>query len=725
MREAVQEVKPSLSDRLDILLSFTLSDKFKFAVKTSLAMALAYIIPFSQGWAQAQTAAITIMLIAVAGPVSDSITKGLLRVIGTIIGAIIGMSLIALFPQDRELYLIALSLCVSMALYLTRAYKGDNTIFMLTAVTMMMVFQNGKVDDVFIYGINKTFMTIFGIALYTFIGIFLWPVRVKDNTLEQTHAMIAAQSELYRHQDDEAAKRKTYYEALQTQEKALETAVTAAINETESLSSEQKNTLLQDQKKINELLILLSYHDEAHFASDYTYYVSNFKRADAEIQRLFEALNEAIPKQKPIGIPEKWVADYDSEKIAELSYIDRAAFTATILDISKLHQALRTLAIKINAVTSPYPTTFALSSKASPSKFSWFDVEDMKGTLISFFIFWATTAFWVLVNPPAGFLVVTLATVMSVLTTFSPLKPSLLIIIFTLSFIFATLMYIFVLPHVLYSWELFLFLFFYAFIGFYFIKPMLSIFFLLGMAVLGLGNPMYYNFNLFLLILFVFYLFLFVLLLFYYIPFSTKPEVLFLKLKNRFFRLSSNLIRRSVNLVRGQGTFWGNLEARYSETQLFNSVKKMQLWASKVDESYFHEIDKGTLMLFTKNCETFAYLLQMMYRHDKNNVNNPLLKRFLSDHVEHSISELLENYAKGKSVHEVDDYWHDETGIEQKIEQHLETALSFLKADDYSQSDIIAFYENIALRRNVWISFLTCQKQMQVLQFTALKESRF
>ena len=67
MSTAVKEKKRSLGEMIDNLLSFSLSDKLKFSIKASLSMALAYLIPISQGWNQASTAAITVMLIAAMG----------------------------------------------------------------------------------------------------------------------------------------------------------------------------------------------------------------------------------------------------------------------------------------------------------------------------------------------------------------------------------------------------------------------------------------------------------------------------------------------------------------------------------------------------------------------------------------------------------------------------------------------------------------------------------
>ncbi len=725
MQEAIQEKQHTFENRLNSLLDFQLSKKFKFAVKVSLAMMLAYLIPFSQGWEQAQTSVITIMLIAVAGPVSESVSKGLKRVIGTIIGAIIGMSLIALFPQERLLYLLSLSICVSIALYLTRAYKGDNTVFMLMAVTMMMVFKNGEVDDVFLYGIDRTFMTVFGIALYTLISIFIWPFKSTNDTLTITTDLLDTQEALYRHKDNKKEKRESLYASVQEKEKQLSQAIISSTSENISLSLSQKNAILQDSKKINELLMLLSYHDKSYFANKYDHYIYNFHKLDHDIQTLFKALKSAISNKKEIEVPKKWKAEYNLEAIKTLSQIDRAAFTSTMLDLSILHETLRSLATKFNAILSPYPTHFILSKVVNPSRFKWFDVEDMKGTFVSFLIFWATTLFWIELNPPAGFLIVTLATALSVLTTFSPLKPSLLIIIFSLSFVFATAMYIFVLPNIHYAWELGLFIFIYSFIGFYFIPVMISVFFLLGIAVLGLSNPMFYNFQIFLMVLFVFYLFLFVLLLFYYVPFSTKPEYLFLTMKQRFFTLSANLMRRSNNLAINKGSFVGRVKAKYAQLHLMYTVKKMQLWASKIDTVYFDSIDKKLLLGFTKETETFVYMLQMMYEREVQSRHNPLILKIRAQYQSHSLATLLEAYANGHTVSDIDPLWRDKKQIIAKIEDSLKSFLNEMEPEQYSQNEVIEFYENISLRRNVWASLLSCQEMMENLNFKVLENNRF
>jgi len=712
---------------IESLLSFTLSDKLKFAIKASLSMALAYLIPLSQGWSQPGTAATTVMLIAAMGSVGDSVTKGVLRVIGTIIGAAIGMTLIGLFPQDREIYLLVASVVATLFLYLARAYKGDMTVFMLSAVTLLMMFQNGEVDNVFIYGIDKTFMTIVGIIIYTLVGIFLWPVNLKDTSVENAAVLSALQAELYLQRDGKKEDRKVLHQEMIAQEQLLGTSIIASDSSSMEMnfSKTQWYDIVNSYKKIDEVLTLLSHHDKASYVDKFPRYVTNYKTIDTQIIELLEALPLAWKEQKEIVIPEALEYEYDIEEIKTLSQLERADMSTTISDMIKLHTQLRKLADKLNSLISPMPTLFTLEEVPPPTSFLWFDMEDLKGSLITFIIFWVATLLWIIVNPPGGFIIVVLATALSILTTFSPLKPSLLIIIFSLSFIFATAMYIFVLPNLHYGWELGLFVFIYAFIGFYFINPMLAVFFILGSATLGINNTMSYNFDVFLIILFMFYAFLFMLLLFYYIPFSTKPEHLFLVMKKRFFKLSKILLQRSNNLSNDNGSFFGAMKAKYSKIHLMGTVKKMQLWASKVDDKYFDTVDKELLLNFTKECETFVYLLEMMHHRDMKMINNPLIKSFREQNDGATLSDLLAEYAEGKDVKDVDPFWRDEEQIVTKIEERLKSFLHDVKYNEYSEKDMIEFYENISLRRNVWLSLFSCQKMMEEIDFTALETSRF
>ncbi len=699
------------------------TDKLKFSIKVSLSIALTYLIPFSQGWTNAHIAVVTVIIIAAMGSVSNSVMKGAMRLFGVVIGATIGMTLIALFPQDRMLYLITLSVTVTTVLYVLRAYKGDPSIFMLTAMTMLLVFKNGEVADVFIYGIDRTFMTIFGIIVYTLVGVFLWPVNMKDDSEENASRLSSLQFDLFLKRDEKKEERVELLTNLLKHEQLL-TSATMDVS-TASMDMKQWHSMLYNYKKINELLILLANHDKEKHADNFPLYVKNYLQLEDEISLLMQDISKVWEKKQKINIPEPVEPEYQSKMIATLTHLEHASLLTTIQDMKKLHEELRTLAKKLNSLNSPIPTFFELEQIPKNRHFLWGDIEHLKGALVTFIIFWASTIFWITMNPPGGFLIVAAATGLSVMTTFSPLKPSTLIIIFTFSFIFSTLMYVFVLPNLHYGWELGLFIFIYSFISFHLINPKMSIFFALGMILMVLQNEMYYDFSFFLLLLLLFYLFLFCLHFFYYIPFSTKPEHLVLTMKKRFFRLSHILLERGRQHDEGKSSLLLKIRAKYSDAHLMSTVKKMQLWASKIDMGYFDTIEKNVLMGFTKECEKFTYMLRLLYHRDLAMKGNPLIAQLIERYDLPSLSDLLHEYALGKEVKDIASFWKDEKKTIETVEESLALLLNDIDFEAYSEEIISEFYENISLRRNVWLSLFSCQNLMEKIDFKALEMSRF
>jgi len=377
------------------------SRKLKHSLSASLSVALAFLFPMYFGIEDTSSAAITIMVIASSDSLNTSVLKGFYRVLGTFLGAIIGITLISLFPQERVLYLVILSIAVTITLYIARAYKGDKTIFLLTAMTMMMVFDGGNTDDVFLYATEKTIMTMIGILIYTFMSIYIF-------------------------------------------------------------------------------------------------------------------------------------ANYDIKNEGKEKF-----------------------------------------------GFIWFDAEDIKGAIVSFFVFWVSVFIWIYLSIPYGFFIAVLATSLSLYTAYSIVKPYVLIILYTLSFVFAILSYVFILPNLDGWWSLGVFIFFYSFFGFYFVPAQISIFYLLGMATFLIENEMNFNFAIFMFVLLIFYLFLFVLLLLDYFPFNQKSEHMFLQLHKRFIKL---------------------LKKNPTSQHLPIILKKMQLYATKIDCKYFG-IKKETLIGYCRACE--------------------------------------------------------------------------------------------------------------------------
>ena len=698
---------------------FSLSEKMKFALKVSLSITLAYLIAFSQGWNHASTAAITIMMIASLGSLGDSLGKGALRVFGTLFGGTIGLTLIAIFPQERMAYLVCMSLLVVLLLYLARAFRGDNTFLFIAALTIMIVFQDANAEDAFIYGIERTYMTIFGIVIYTLVGLFLWPVDMRDQGKEQALSLSEAEGRFFREVVRERrGGERGLEEALFRGERGLKGLIGSFAEM--NLSRKQWAAFLYDYQKIDELLLLLARFSRELEIEDIDRYIERYSRLEEENMQMFEALPAAWREGREIGVPEPFALKFDIEKLGMLALHESTTLTAVAKEMQRLHHRLRALTLKLNSLNSPLPTRFEIEEMPKQPLFDWFDVEDLKGSAVSFLVFWTSVLFWILFNPPGGFFLVTMATSLSMTTAFSPIKPSLLIILFSFSFIFAAAMYILVLPQLHYGWELGLFIFGYAFAAYYFIDPKISLFFLLGISTLNLANDMYYNFALFLMVLFLFYLFLFILLLFYYLPFSTKPEHLFEHARRRFFLLSEIMLREGGRVGSASG-----LRRKYAERHLINSVKKMELWAAQIDTEYFSGIDPERLGSFVKACEEMAYLITMMGRRERDSVGGGLLDRFWREYGRSAMGRLASLYAQGKMPAEIEEERRAVREFAERLRKRLSEFIGGLGDEVLRSSEFGLFMESLNLRKSVALAFMECQKQMEEIPFHQLKESRF
>jgi hypothetical protein len=156
-----------------------------------------------------------------------------------------------------------------------------------------------------------------------------------------------------------------------------------------------------------------------------------------------------------------------------------------------------------------------------------------------------------------------------------------------------------------------------------------------------------------------------------------------------------------------------------------NTVKKMQLWASQIDEKYFDTIDKALLLQFTKSCESFAYMLQTMYFNDRTYRENPLVKAFLTQNQEYALVPLLKAYAQRITPTRIDEKWKNKEHIIARMEARLKAFDKNKDDTHYTQEQIMHFYTTISLHKNVWSALFECSEQMAKLDLKQLEESRF
>ena len=93
-----------------------LSPRFKHALKTALAVVIAYAIALYMDWDKPIWAGYTAASVSLDAT-GQSIQKGLNRIVGALVGSIAGFILLAFFIQDRWLFFMFLSLYVAVCTY--------------------------------------------------------------------------------------------------------------------------------------------------------------------------------------------------------------------------------------------------------------------------------------------------------------------------------------------------------------------------------------------------------------------------------------------------------------------------------------------------------------------------------------------------------------------------------------------------------------------------------
>jgi len=704
----------SLQVFIDEWLILSLSQKMKFAIKVSLSLMFAFMIPLAMGWAQAQTAAITVMLIATAGHVSESLVKGAMRLLGTVIGGVIGLSLIAMFPQDRLVYLTILSILVPFILYLYHAYQGDSTSFMLMGMMIMMVFKGGEVDDAFLYGIDRVYMTLFGIVVYTLVGLFLWPVKEEDTTAKDASVLSGMYGQYFTDivSQHKNMSDKSLLESMLNQELKLQKTYSP------NFQTSHYEKISSYYQELGDLLKTFSIQMAQEKKISYSEYIQDYDKSIEKIRDLFNSSQE-IWKGSEIDEVFHYKPLVCVQSVCELPLLRQAAIYSHKELLNQLNQVLNFLLQAQKNLEQNASLKQDISNETQEhSNFIWSDPEYIKAALQVFLIYWIATIFWILMHPPGGFLLVTLATMLSVFTAFSPLKPSVLSLLFSFGFVFALVSYVFILPHLVYAWELALFIFMYTFIAFYLINEKISVFFLIGLFTLGISNTMSYNFDVFLMILLAFYLFLTILMLFYYIPFSSKPEYLFLLMNKRVFEHAKKLLAKP----REKSMMSEKMKA-FHLVHLKQSLSKLHLWAGKIDEKYFTNTRQEDLSAYTTACSDYVKLLAIFIKHENKLKTNKLYNTLKDRQEDYLLAEFSDLFSQNDPI-KIKQFVYDKEDVLFKMKDRFYYVQASIEDNVYNE-ELSDIYINIDLRHSLWMALKKCAITQEKIDMQNLTKSRF
>ncbi|HCZ9280870.1 TPA: FUSC family protein [Vibrio alginolyticus] len=724
-----------------------MNDKIKFAIKVSLSLTLAYLIPFAMGWPQASTAATTVMLIASTGSRRESLAKGTLRVFGTLVGAVVGLLLVGLFAQDRLLYMLSVSVVVSFIFYFRNAYQKDPTLLMLTGVMTLMMSNGGDAEGAFLYGVDRAYMTVFGVVVYTLVGTFLFPTKTEQNLRQLIEQLNQAQRALFTtilqnfeqksagrispqeggEENPEAEEPQpsvdTLIEQMFAAQNALEQRFATVSVECSDVSAYMKEWRLAVHlnKQVTQQLTVAAHSHFSHQQDRES--ISNFDQAVAEIDALFDTCQQVWDKKEPAYRAQEFKVKYNQALLEDAAHLEKGSALTLGHLLELMHQNLSRLAESISCIDSvTNNVSFDVPLPKPKGKFLWWDAENFKTAVKTFVTYWIAGLIWIYFNPPGGYSFVVFSTMFMSLLSFVPVHPILLLVLFTFGFLFAVPSYVFILPQLDLGLELGLFIFIYTFIGFYLFNGPVTIFYMIGLFVLGLDNNMFYHFGILMTIMLLFYMVVFMIIFAHYFPFSSRPEHLFLTIKERYFRHTRELF---TTYQQQSSSVITPLKRALHLVTLNVSSKKLKVWGSKINHKHFDKTTPEAIGAFSKACDVLSNHINILMAAEKKLMTNPLITQLRQQHRDSIIPLMAGALASHQATQELDSVFDQYSQDYQTFEDKLEDFFSELDLSDYAYSEIAGFYILLNLKRNVFEAIKHCKQTYEDIDWVNLQQKRF
>jgi uncharacterized membrane protein YccC len=572
--------------------------KAKEPFKVALAMTIAYGIALSMNWENPYWAGFAVAFVSLA-TVGQSFNKGAMRMFGTLLGAVVALTLIALFPQDRWLFMLSLSIYVGFCTYMMCGTK-QQYFWNVSSFVCVLICMSGGADPVnaFETAILRTEETGLGILVYSLVSILLWPVSSRTDFFATADSLTVAQRQLYR----------SCFALMQGK---------GDIQQVQTL----KGQLLQAQTRFNQLLeaaetdtydvweLRRQWRCYQGQALKLTEMIERWREGFCEIQSLdlpkllpgLEDFNAELemrfvqiermlagqePEQKPLAID----LDLDKTAVSSLSHFERAALVVARSRLQKIEQLTREQFETVYDIKGFKLAAPLLKTTTVPRILFLPDPDRMLAVIRVMLTMWVAYLALIYVDSvPGGGGFVTMAAVMGMISASMPqFSITKMFVPVAMSMVFASLVYIFVLPKLSSFLGLGPLLFVVTFaIGYLFAAPQQMLGKLFGLAmfvsIASISNQQSYSFMVVATNVLLWSLVFLLVVMTAYFPITLRPEKSFLRLLGRYFRSCNYLLFGMHRDLPHHETGPGRWRKAFHLREISSLPAKLGAWAKFLD----------------------------------------------------------------------------------------------------------------------------------------------
>ncbi|WP_237060617.1 FUSC family protein [Microbulbifer sediminum] len=588
------------------------------SIKTALAMVSVYGITLSLDWGKAAWAGLAVAVVSQSS-LGMSLHKAALRMLGTLMAVVAALVIVAHFPQDRWLFMAALSSWLGVCTYLSLGAK-DSYFWQIGGWVSVIICVNAATSHsgAFEIAMLRTQQTGLGILVYSLVALLIWPRNSRGDLREAFERLQSAQLALF--QECRAvlagAGRTTALVNARSDlvhaQSAVSPLLDAAIADSHLVHERRREwqQLLASSTELTELLERLSeslYQVDDRLLRELLPGIDSYCSG---VERRLQALTGPVGEMQP-GEPQEYgKIAVEAARIPDSRLLDSAVVTVLRRLLQRVSEQVDSVAQAACAISneaksrgSKFPAVADTGAASRMLGNLMPDPDRLGGVARVIFTIWLAYLGYLYVDGlPAGPLILSLAASLSIALAAMPfVAPRKIFLPVLVAILCSGAIYLLVLPHLSTFWSLGPLIFGVTFaLCLLFSGPRRaagrSIALAFFVSVMGISNSQVYSFSAVANMLVVVTLLLILLSFAAYIPFSPRPERMFQRQLGQF-------MCSCAWLLTGRPTGW---RSRYHRNLVARIPARLSLLAGVIERRYLPGDSEANLRAVVARCEALA-----------------------------------------------------------------------------------------------------------------------
>ncbi len=717
----------------------TLSTRTKEAIKTSLAMVIAFGISLWMDWDRPYWAAFAVAFISLDTS-GASFNKGAMRMLGTLLGIMAAFMFLALFPQQRWLFVAVVSLYVGLCAYMMTGKKRQYFWYVSGFVCVVIAVNSSNSLAAFQIAVERAQETGAGILAYSLVSMLLWPRGSQSAFEDTTRKLLVTQARLFRTYLNLMSGQSTTKDSnpLRLQEVQLLTRVGQLLNAAETDSYEVWEVRHQ-WRHFHQLSTTLKKTLDSWRESfpqirdlDLAKPLPNLDLLCAEIDLRFAEIERMLAGQAPRRLPAVQALRYDRTEIRVLSHFQKAAMAVFQAQIERLEALSRALFDCVRDLRG-FGGTVSKSLQDEPQRQGLkIDPDRLQGVITVMATIWIAFIIWVYVDPPGHASFVMMPTIMTMVAVMSGISPTGMALPLILGTLFAGILYVFIMPHLSGYGQLGMMIFIVTFgITYLFSAPRQAGVKATALAMImnniSVQNQQTYSFASFANGLVMITLVAALIIATAHIPLPPRPEKVFLRLLRRFFReaefmmsqLALDWEQRKGWVVRWKMLFYRN--------DLQELPVKLATLSQRIDKRLLHNTTPEKVQALVTNLQALAYRVQELIE-ARNLQQSKLIVRELLTDVRSwrvAVQKVFDRLSKEPAAADFASLRSRVDATLDRLEKRMESALDKAEYTSVSAEERKNIYRLLGAHRGVSEALVDFAKQTVEINWKQWQEERF